>query len=179
MNKNKTFINLLPIETNRLIIRRTNINDIDLLLKMDKQESTQKYLGGIKNHTREERIIFLDKKINKFGKDYSSMLTVFLKDETSIGFLGFNIDEESNSATISYLFDFDYWKNGYCTEGCINLIDIGFNILKLDKIYADSIEGNINSIRVLEKIGFKLINRREKDSNIFLDYIFTRDDYYK
>ena len=35
---------------------------------MDKQEETQKYLGGIKNKTKEERKIFLQNKkiINNF-----------------------------------------------------------------------------------------------------------------
>ncbi len=58
--KNQEFINLLPLETNRLIIRPVQIEDVDLLLKMDKQEITQKYLGGIKDRTREERVAFLD-----------------------------------------------------------------------------------------------------------------------
>ena len=55
-------INNLPIETDRLIINKTTIEDIDLILKLDKQEVTQKFLGGIKNKTREERIEFLKKK---------------------------------------------------------------------------------------------------------------------
>ena len=47
-------------------LRRTTIEDVDLLLKLDKQPSTQKYLGGIKNKTKDERILFLTKKeLNK------------------------------------------------------------------------------------------------------------------
>ena len=48
-DKNLLFINLLPLKTNRLIIKQTSCIDIDLILKMDKQEETQKFLGGIKN----------------------------------------------------------------------------------------------------------------------------------
>lgn len=53
MTKNEKLISLLPIETERLIIRLTSILDIDMILKMDKQEETQKYLGGVKNKRRE------------------------------------------------------------------------------------------------------------------------------
>ena len=53
--KNELFFSLLPIKTDRLIIRKTSINDINLIMKMDKQEITQMFLGGIKNKTREER----------------------------------------------------------------------------------------------------------------------------
>ena len=54
-NKNKKIINMLPFETERLIIKKTSIYDVELILKMDKQEITQKYLGGIKTKTKEER----------------------------------------------------------------------------------------------------------------------------
>ena len=96
---------LLPIYTERLKIVETSIDDIDLILKMDKQESTQKYLGGIKDRSREERIEFLKNKKNS--------LTVLL-DDIRIGFVGLKID--NNIAEISYIFDSDYVGNGYCSE---------------------------------------------------------------
>ena len=62
MNKNEKLISLLPLQTERLTIRPTSTLDIDMILKMDKQEITQMYLGGIKNKTKEDRIKFLEKK---------------------------------------------------------------------------------------------------------------------
>ena len=47
MNKNEKLISLLPLQTERLTIRPTSTLDIDMILKMDKQEITQMYLGGI------------------------------------------------------------------------------------------------------------------------------------
>jgi RimJ/RimL family protein N-acetyltransferase len=93
------------MQTERLIIKPTTINDIDLLLKMDKQEITQKYLGGIKNKTREERIEFLKKKSNSY--------TVYLKDNTPTGFIEINKNNE-----LGYIFDYAYCNKGYCTEAC-------------------------------------------------------------
>lgn len=140
---------LLPIYTERLKIVETSIDDIDLILKMDKQESTQKYLGGIKDRSREERIEFLKNKKNS--------LTVLL-DDIRIGFVGLKID--NNIAEISYIFDSDYVGNGYCSEVVKTLIDIAFNKLNLEKLYAYSKEENIASIKVLTKNRF--VN---KDSN--------------
>lgn len=140
---------LLPIYTERLKIVETSIDDIDLILKMDKQESTQKYLGGIKDRSQEERIEFLKNKKNS--------LTVLL-DDIRIGFVGLKID--NNIAEISYIFDSDYVGNGYCSEVVKTLIDIAFNRLNLEKLYAYSKEENIASIKVLTKNGF--VN---KDSN--------------
>ncbi len=165
--KNKELMNLLPIKTKRLIVRKTTIDDVDLLLKMDKQEVTQRFLGGIKNKSREERIEFLKR------KDRS--LTVSLLDGTKIGITGLSIDESTNTASIGYIFDYDYCNNGYCTEICKRLIDIAFNILDLDSIHADTVDGNISSIRVLEKLGFTYQNYFIKNKTKFLNYIIKNN----
>ena len=134
---------ILPIYTERLKLIETSIDDIDLILKMDKQESTQKYLGGIKNKTREERIEFLSKK-----KD---SITVMFND-IRIGFIGFKIN--ADQAEISYIFDSDYTGEGYCSEVVKELVDIAFKKFNLNKVYAYTKEENIASIKVLTKNGF-------------------------
>ena len=153
------FINLLPQETDRVIIRKTNISDVDLLLKMDKQEETQRFLGGIKNKTKEERIALIN--------DMNTSLTICLKDNTPIGFIGLKIN---NEVELSYIFDYDYINNGYCTEACKRIIDIAFNELNIKCINADTVDGNKSSIRVLEKLGFVYKNNYMKDNKCFLKY---------
>ena len=140
---------LLPIYTERLMVIETSKDDIDLILKMDKQEVTQKYLGGVKNKSREERLEFLSRKKNS--------LTV-LYNNSRIGFVGLKINEDI--AEISYIFDYDYVGRGYCSEVVKVLVDIAFNKLNLNKVYAYTKNENIASIKVLTKNGFI-----KKDSN--------------
>ena len=147
-------IDVLPIFTERLVLKQTSRDDIDLILKMDKQEDTQKFLGGIKDKSREERLAFLDKKNSK-----GNSLTVFLNNKP-IGFVGLKVID--NSGEISYIFDSDYIGNGYATECVIKLIDIGFNELGLDCLYANSKEDNIASKKVLLKTGFKFKEFRDE-----------------
>lgn len=147
-----SILDYLPIHTDRLILIQTSRDDVDLILKMDKQESTQKFLGGIKNKSRDERIEFLDRKHNN-----GNSLTVML-DNVSIGFVGLKVTD--NIGEVSYIFDSDYTGNGYTSECVSKLIDIGFNELKLDKIIAESKEDNVASRKVLLKNGFI-----EKDKN--------------
>ncbi len=155
---NKELLKLLPIETKRLVIKKTTLDDVELLLKLDKQEETQKNLGGIKNKTKEERISFLKK------KEHS--LTVYLKDNTRIGFIDFKI--ENSIATLSYIFDYDYTNKGYCSEACRVLIDIS-NKLNISKIVADVVEDNNPSRRVLEKLGFLFVKSKDEDQ-LFLEF---------
>lgn len=140
---------LLPIYTERLMVIETSKDDIDLILKMDKQEVTQRYLGGVKNKSREERLEFLSRKKNS--------LTVLYNDNR-IGFVGLKINEDI--AEISYIFDYDYVGRGYCSEVVKVLVDIAFNKLNLNKVYAYTKNENIASIKVLTKNGFI-----KKDSN--------------
>jgi len=159
------FLKLLPVETKRLVIKKTTVNDINLILKMDKQEETQKFLGGIKNKSKDERILFLE--------NASDSYTVFLKNGIPIGFI--NLIFEDSFARLSYIFDYDYCNNGYCTEACLKLIDICFDILNLKSIVADTVDGNNSSKRVLEKLDFKYKNFIIKDLNKFLNYIIYKD----
>ncbi len=175
--KNKMFISLLPFNTERLIIRKTSIEDVDMILKMDKQEETQKYLGGIKNKTREERLTFIERKLEKYDKGLAGQLTVCLKDGTPIGLIGLNINEENNTGVIGYIFDYDYCNMGYCTEACQKLLEVGFNTLNLKSISADTVDGNGSSKRVLEKLGFVYQYSFEKNSMTFLLYKINRDKY--
>ena len=171
--KNEIFIDLLPLKTERLIIRKVSTDDVDLMLKMDKQENTQKYLGGVKNKTREERIAFLEKKASRFNEGHAGQLTVCLSDGTPIGFTGLSIHENDSNAEISYLFDSDYTGKGYCTESTKELIRVAFEELKLHKTYGDTIEGNISSIKVFEKLGFTLEGTRREAA------YFKEEDTYK
>ncbi len=183
---NEKMISLLPIETERLIIKETSIKDIDLILKMDKQEDTQKYLGGIKEQTREERITFLERKAEKFKNKIAGSLTVYLKEgNIPIGFTGLSINENDKNAEISYIYDSDYTNKGYCTEACKRLLEIAFKDLELNRVYANTIEGNKGSSRVLEKLGFKHEGTRRRHVYVkdldqyldFLDYGILREEY--
>ena len=172
--KNNQFIDLLPLLTDRLVIKSTTVNDINLILKLDKQEKTQMFLGGIKNKTYEDRILFLKKKEDKLKNGIASSLTVYLEN-IPIGFIGIKINEELNEGVLSYIFDLDYTKCGYCYESSKKIIDICFNELKLKSIKADTILNNYNSIKVLEKLGFEEINILKNEEGIEFKYFILNN----
>ena len=182
--KNTIILNLLPIKTTRLTLKKLSLDDVDMLLKMDKQEETQKYLGGIKNKTKDERIKFIEKKLEKMNNNSSCSLTVYLEN-TPIGMIGLSINENDNNAEISYIFDQDYCGNGYCTEASKKLIDLCFNKLDLNRVFANTIDGNIPSKRVLEKLGFIHEGTRKEAAFVntlneyrdFLDYGILKRNY--
>lgn len=152
-----------------LIFKATSINDIDLILKLDKQEKTQRYLGGIKNKTKEERISFLKKKeLNKIA------YTVCL-DDIKIGFIELK-EKENNTGELSYIFDCDYWNRGFCTEAIHKILKIGFKKMRLASIYAYTVIDNGASRKVLEKNGFILMETIVRDNIRYFKYVIAKDD---
>lgn len=137
------------LSTDRLILNPTSLEDVDLLLKIDGQEEAQKFLGGIKDKSREERLLFLQKKLEN-PNSYS--FTVSLKDGTKIGFVGFKLIDKT--ADISYLFDADYYNQGYCTEACRKMMDYALEHYLIEKFTANTVIDHKSSQRVLTKIGF-------------------------
>lgn len=56
-------------------------------------------------------------------------------------------------AELGYWLGLDAWGHGYATEAADALVDLGFSELGLQRIYAQVLDGNDASCRVLEKLG--------------------------
>ena len=56
-------------------------------------------------------------------------------------------------AELGYWLGADAWGQGYATEAAAALVDFGFAELGLSRVYAQVLEGNDASCRVLEKLG--------------------------
>ena len=56
-------------------------------------------------------------------------------------------------AELGYWLGAEFWGNGYATEAAGAIVDFGFTQLGLARIYAQVLDGNEPSCRVLEKLG--------------------------
>ena len=65
------------------------------------------------------------------------------------------IDRVNKNAQISYWIGKRYWNLGISTESINLLIHYAFCVLRLHKVYANVLDTNRASIRVLEKNGLK------------------------
>lgn len=69
----------------------------------------------------------------------------------------------------------DYWRRGYMKESRSLIYEYVFNELKVDTLYADVWEGNVNSSKSLEAVGYKEI---EKKPEFFTKYNRTQNKLY-
>ena len=151
------------IETERLILRSLTLEDINGMFELNSNPAVQRFVGNqpIKSLSEaKENIEFITAQylINGVGR-----LAVIEKETGD--FLGWGglklITEEINGHydfyELGYRFLPKHWGKGFATEVASASIKYGFEEMKLDVIYAIADVENHASKKVLEKVGFKLI----------------------
>ena len=84
-----------------------------------------------------------------------------VKDDVPIGCVGLLFHPDTNhwwgenSAELGYWIAEEFWGKGFAFEASEVIVDRAFNELGVERIFASFKYGNIQSMRVLEKLGFK------------------------
>lgn len=143
------------IETERIILRKFTLEDVDAVFEYGSNDIINKYTGYIslknKNEAKNiiENIIFKD--YQKYG--YGRLAVVYKTTNKVIGFAGLKFLPEFNETDIGFRFLPEYWNKGIATEISKEIIKYGFESLNLKRIIGIANPKNIGSCKVLEKIG--------------------------
>ena len=98
---------------------------------------------------------WVDYLMNSFANKTSYEFAVYIKPNIYIGNVGLmNISPKHMTAELGYFIDPNYWGKGYATEACAKIIELAFEQLALNRIYAKTLTSNTSSIKVLDKNGF-------------------------
>ncbi|RTY82499.1 N-acetyltransferase [Flavobacterium sp. LS1P28] len=152
-------INFSPfpdLETERLLLRRVNTNDIKEIFALRSNPETMKYIPRPLVKTNEdalEHIAMIDTKIEaNEGINWA----ITLKDNPKlIGVIGhYRIKPEHYRAEIGYMLLPEYHGKGIVSEAVKEAVNYGFQIMKLHSIEAMIDPDNDASAKVLEKNGF-------------------------
>jgi ribosomal-protein-alanine N-acetyltransferase len=152
-------INFTPfpiLETERLLLRRVNKNDVDEVFALRSNRETMKYIPRPLVKTIDdalEHIAMIDAKIeNNEGINWA----ITYKDSPKlIGIIGhYRIKPEHHRAEIGYMLHREYNGKGIITEAVQEVVKYGFNDMKLHSIEAVIDPDNHGSAKVLQKCGF-------------------------
>ena len=141
---------MIYLETDRLILRNYQLKDISDFYEIMSQEFVARHQNFVAPLSRER----CEQSVTK-SLDNDSYLVCELKEKGKvIGTLEQEKEDNGNYA-IGYQFSEKYGKKGYATESVKALISHLFLTLDARRIYADMDEGNVNSWRLLERLGFR------------------------
>lgn len=184
---NINFLPFLDLETDRLLLRRVNKNDVLEVFSLRSNPETMKFIPRplVENLDEAlEHIQMIDDKIeNAEGINWA----ITLKDDPKLlGIIGhYRIKPEHYRAEIGYMLDPAHHGKGLITEAIKAVIAYGFDVMKLHSIEAIIDPDNIASATVLEKNRFvKEAHLRENEfyNGKFLDtviYSLLERDYRK
>ncbi len=163
------------IKTQRLLLRKIETSDSDVILFLRSDETVTKFIERPeKERTKNESdAIEFIKKINKaYENNKSISWGITLKSNTKI--IGticlWNFSKNNKIAEVGYDLNPEFQRIGIMSEVLKRIIDFGFNELRLDKIVAFTHKENVNSKILLEKNGFQFKdNRKDNSSNIIFE----------
>ncbi|MDF2844658.1 MAG: family N-acetyltransferase [Herbinix sp.] len=149
---------MIRLETERLILRNYRVEDLNDIYEYFNNEDVARY-EDFYPMSKEDVNELIDE-----WKDKDSRLVVELKDNNKvIGSIGYFVDEDGD-----YSMDFDfnpsYGKKGYATEAGKKLLSYLFHTVGAKEIYGDCDINNVNSWRLLEKLGFKRLKQIDNES---------------
>lgn len=123
------------LETERLYLREMNQSDYKSLCKILQDEETMyAYEGAFNDREVQE---WLDRQIERYHKWNFGLWAVILKETNEmIGQCGLTMQpwKEDEVLEIGYLFERQYWHNGYATEAAIACKKYAFETLEVDEV---------------------------------------------
>lgn len=147
MNETSIFL-----ETERLILRKMTQADYkDICKILQDEEVMYAYEGAFSDNEVKD---WIDRQIKRYQEDGFGLCAVILKENGEIiGQCGLTMQDIPNDRVveIGYLFQKQYWHNGYATEAAKACKEYAFNVLNVKEVFSIIRDTNIASQNVAKR----------------------------
>lgn len=153
------------LETERLRLRKPEISDARDVLVFRGDPIVQKYDDPV-IHTIREAQAFINELLDEFRTQKGISWVMELKEqEIVIGCFGLHHwDPYHRRAEAGYGIAHACWGQGFASEALQAMLRYGFERMNLNRIYARTIADNHESVRLLERNGFRREGTQRKHS---------------
>lgn len=170
-------------ETARFILREIVPGDVDGLFELDSDPEVHRYLGNRPVQSKEQirevirfiRQQYIDNGIGRWA-------IIAKSDGQFVGWTGLKLVREPINQYVDfhdlgYRLIRRYWGQGIATECAIASLDYGFDIMRLQEIYAAAHMENSGSNRVLVKLGMRCLETFDYDGAPHNWYKIARQEW--
>ncbi|MBA2612482.1 MAG: GNAT family N-acetyltransferase [Bacteroidetes bacterium] len=171
------------LETERLILREIVSADEEALFEMDADPEVHRFLGN-KPVENKEQVKEVIKMIQQQYKDNGIARWAVINKNSNefMGWCGLKLYKQKinghiNFYELGYRFNKKHWGKGYATESGKACVNYGFEALNLKEIYGMTDSRNLNSNKVLLKLGFKYIEKFDFEGDESDWFKLTRNDW--
>jgi RimJ/RimL family protein N-acetyltransferase len=148
---------VIVFETDRLQLRRVELDDAAFLLDLLNQPSFLHFIGDKGLRTLDDaRDYILTGPLASYERfGFGMYLTVLKQGQTPIGICGLLKRDSLEDVDVGYAFLPQFWSRGYAFESASAVMAYARNVLGIDRIVAVVSPDNDASIHVLEKLGLR------------------------
>lgn len=143
------------LETERLILRPLEMSDVNAIYELaghpDIAATTLNIPHPYPKHAAGEFVQHTQRAWE--SGDMYTFAIVRKSEAGMIGCISLGIPRMQHRAEMGYWMGVPYWGQGYTSEAAQELIDFGFRVVGLQKIYAMHFVENTASGRVMQKVG--------------------------
>jgi len=166
------------INTERLILRPISESDAPDIYNNVKEYDIAKWTINIPHpYPKDGAIKFIKQTKELMKKGLSYELAIQIKSTKEVvGVISLmKVDRRHKNAEIGYWVAKKFWNRGIATEAASKVMEFGFQVLNLERIYAKCFHNNEVSRKVMEKVGMKLEGKFRHEvfkENKFIDTLY-------
>ncbi|KGE19774.1 GNAT family N-acetyltransferase [Paenibacillus wynnii] len=160
------------LETERVILRKLTMDDAEDMYEYASDSEVAKYTTWEAHNSIEDSVGFLNFLIQKYNNKQLAPWGIMLKsNQKVIGTCGYmNWIPQINRAELAYALSREFWGKGIMTEAANEILEFGFDKMKLNRIEAFCLSENAGSKALMRKIGMK-------HEGTLLEYIYLKGAY--
>lgn len=173
----------MQLETERLILRNFEANDVERMFLLDSNPEVMKYIGvkPLTDKKESEKIIQMIQQ-QYIDNGIGRLAVIEKKSGLLIGWSGLKLLTEpingyQNIYDLGYRFLPEFWGKGYALESAKASLDFGFNEIKTDIIYAHAHSENEGSNHILRKLGFENTGEFIEPDGVCFWYELKKENY--
>jgi ribosomal-protein-alanine N-acetyltransferase len=168
-------VELPTLETPRLKLRALSQDDAPTIARLaGRREIADTTLSIPHPYSDQQAKEWIERTSESWNQKKGVVFAVVSKaDGQLVGTVGLaHIEQEHSQAELGYWIAVDHWSLGYATEASEAVIRFGFEMLRLNRIYAHHMLRNPASGRVMEKLGMQkegILRERLRKWEVFED----------
>ena len=153
------------LKTERLVIKSPEIDDkVELTQLINDYDVVQWHSNMPFPYKQEDAEVFIEQSQEKILKHEIKTYMIF-HNKIMLGGIELR-DFNGHSCELGYWLGKKYWGKGFATEAVGRLLELGFDELDLNEIYASYKVGNKASKKVLEKSGFQFYREKQEFDSV-------------
>ena len=139
-----------PRDTERLRLRPLAMDDVDLLVELDSDPEVMRYINGGRPSSRDEVEATVARSLGHRWLAFENSSSAFA------GWLGLR-PTGGGERELGYRLRREVWGRGHATEGGRHLIAYAFDVLGVQRVWAQTMAVNTRSRQVMERCGMTYV----------------------